>query len=93
MRLLLLLLFALPVVAQESLPTPTRHLRTHDGEYRGRLGGSRYHPDSIDNPYGRYGSEFSRDSIRNPYSRAGSRYSRDSPNNPYGRGLEVWDEE
>ncbi|WP_285295821.1 hypothetical protein [Aureimonas altamirensis] len=51
--------------------------------------GSRYDPDSINNPYGQYGSRYSPDSVNNPYSERGSRYSADSPNNPYGQGMMV----
>lgn len=45
-----------------------------DGSYHGRFNGNRYDPDSISNPYGRYGSRYSADSLNNPYG-AGSRYS------------------
>ena len=51
----------------------------------GRLSANRYDPDSISNPYGRYGSRYSPDSINNPHG-AGSRFRADSPNNPYGEG-------
>lgn len=54
-----------------------------DGQYLGRLNSNRYDPDSVSNPYGRYGSRYSPDSINNRYGRYGSRYSNDSANNPY----------
>jgi hypothetical protein len=38
-----------------------------DGNYRGNLNGNRYDPNSVSNPYGRYGSEYSSESINNPY--------------------------
>jgi hypothetical protein len=38
------------------------------GNYRGNLNGNRYDPNSISNPYGRYGSEYSSESINNPYA-------------------------
>ena len=45
-----------------------------DGKYLGELSSNRFAPDSVSNPYGRYGSKYSPDSINNPYG-AGSRYS------------------
>lgn len=53
------------------------------GKYLGELSTNQYSPDSVSNPYGRYGNRYSPDSINNPYGRYGSRYSNDSPNNPY----------
>ena len=58
------------------------------GTFRGNLNSNKYDPDSVANPYGRYGSQYSPDSINNPYG-AGSRYNQDSPNNPYGNGLTI----
>lgn len=58
------------------------------GNFRGNLNSNKYDPDSVANPYGRYGSRYSNDSINNPYG-AGSRYNQDSPNNPYGNGLTI----
>jgi hypothetical protein len=58
------------------------------GNFRGNLNSNKYDPDSVANPYGRYGSKYSNDSINNPYG-AGSRYNQDSPNNPYGNGLTI----
>jgi hypothetical protein len=46
------------------------------------LSASRYHPDSLSNPYGA-GSPYKADGLMNPYSRYGSRYSSDSWRNPY----------
>lgn len=56
---------------------------SRDGRYLGKLSANPYDPDSIANPYGRYGSRYSPDSVNNPYSRYGSRYSNESPRNPY----------
>lgn len=53
------------------------------GKYLGNLSSNQYDPNSVSNPYGRYGSEYSQDSVNNPYGRYGSQYSNDSPNNPY----------
>lgn len=35
--------------------------------YLGELSADRYAPNSVSNPYGRYGSRYSPDSINNPY--------------------------
>jgi hypothetical protein len=51
--------------------------------YLGRLNANRYDPESVANPYGRYGSRYSSASINNPYSAYGSRYSNQSARNPY----------
>ena len=66
-------------------------LYNNDGEFRGNLNGNRYDPDSVSNPYGRYGSEYSSDSINNSYG-AGSKYKSDSPNNEYGSGWAIIDD-
>lgn len=44
------------------------------GTYLGELSSNRYAPNSVSNPYGRYGSRYSPDSINNPYGPYG-RYS------------------
>jgi len=58
-------------------------LRGEDGTYLGRVNKNRYDPDSISNPYGRYGSKYSPDSVNNPYGKYGSPYSPYSATNPY----------
>jgi hypothetical protein len=58
------------------------------GNYRGKLSANEFDPESISNPYGRYGSPYSPDSINNPYG-AGSEFRYDSPNNPYGPGWKI----
>lgn len=55
------------------------------GKYLGELSDNPYAPDSISNPYGRFGNPYSADSVNNPYGRFGSPYSNDSINNPYAR--------
>jgi hypothetical protein len=60
------------------------------GNFRGNLNSNPYDPDSVANPYGRYGSEYSSDSINNSYG-AGNPYNQDSPYNPYGQGLSIYD--
>ena len=57
-----------------------------DGKYLGNLNSNQYDPNSVSNPYGRYGSQYSPDSINNPYGQYGSPYSPNSPNNPYATG-------
>ena len=66
-------------------PQPPQGLiiQSEDGQYLGRLNDNPYDPESVSNPYGRYGSKYSPDSINNPYGRYGSEYSNKSPNNPY----------
>ena len=58
------------------------------GEFRGVLNGNRFDPNSVANPYGRYGSPYSADSINNAFG-AGSPFGADSPNNPFGTGLRI----
>lgn len=54
-----------------------------DGQYLGRLNANKYDPQSVSNPYGKYGSPYSSTSINNPYSKYGSPYSSSSATNPY----------
>lgn len=53
------------------------------GKYLGNVNANQYDPNSVSNPYGRYGSRYSPDSINNPYGQYGSPYSPNSVNNPY----------
>jgi hypothetical protein len=57
-----------------------------DGTYLGNLNSNRFDPNSVANPFGRYGSPFSPDSVTNPFGRYGSPFSPDSPNNPFAVG-------
>jgi hypothetical protein len=50
------------------------------------LNANPYDPNSVSNPYGKYGSPYSPYSIHNPYGEYGSPYSPDSANNPYTTG-------
>lgn len=54
-----------------------------DGKYLGKLNSNKYDPDSVSNPYGRYGNPYSPDSINNPYGKYGNPYSPYSATNPY----------
>jgi len=65
------------------------HLYDSQGNYHGNLNSNQFDPNSVANPYGRYGSRFSPDSINNPFG-AGSRFSPDSPDNPFGQGMRVY---
>jgi hypothetical protein len=82
MKFVILVLLTIFIVSSAQAEPP--HLRDQQaGKYLGNLSANPYDPDSVNNPYGRYGSPYSADSINNPYGRYGSRYSNDSPNNPY----------
>ena len=54
-----------------------------DGTYLCQLNANQYDPQSVANPYGKYGSQYSPTSVNNPLSPYGSRYSVQSPTNPY----------
>jgi hypothetical protein len=53
------------------------------GKYLGNYSANQYDPNSISNPYGKYGSRYSPDSVNNPYGKYGSQYSPNSAHNPY----------
>ena len=46
-----------------------------NGEYRGRLNANQFDPESVSNPYGRYGSKFSAESINNEFASFGQTFS------------------
>lgn len=46
-------------------------LYSYGGRYLGELSENKYRPDSVSNPYGRYGSKHSPDSINNPHTMHG----------------------
>lgn len=69
--------------ARNPYATDAPKIIAQDGTYLGKLSDNPYDPDSVSNPYGRYGSPYSPTSINNPYSTYGSPYSSQSPNNPY----------
>jgi hypothetical protein len=55
-----------------------------NGLYLGNLSANPNDPNSVANPYGRFGSRFSPDSINNPYGQWGSPYSPNSAvTNPF----------
>jgi hypothetical protein len=66
----------------------TPKIYDENGNYRRRLSSNLYDPDSVSNPYGRYGNPYSVESVNNPYD-AGNPYSNSSPTKPYGRGMSV----
>ena len=72
-----------PTSARNPYATDAPKIVAQDGTYLGELSDNPYDPDSVANPYGRYGSPYSSTSINNPYSTYGSRFSPQSPNNPY----------
>ena len=55
-----------------------------DGTYRGNLNNNRFDPNSINNPFGKYGSQFSPDSVNNRFGTYGNPYSQQY-SNPYGK--------
>lgn len=63
--------------------TETPRVYGSDGTYLGKLSTNPYDPESIANPYGRYGNSYSPDSINNPYGRYGGTFSPYSAFNPY----------
>jgi len=76
-----LLVLALGISTTAFAESP--YLMGGDGKYLGNLNSNQYDPNSVSNPYGRYGSKYSPDSINNQYGKYGSKYSDDSANNPY----------
>jgi hypothetical protein len=54
-----------------------------NGQFLGTMNANPYDPNSVANPYGRFGSRFSPDSINNPYGQWGSPYSPNSVTNPF----------
>jgi len=59
------------------------YLVSPDGKFLGNLNSNRYDPNSVSNPYGRYGNKYSPDSINNSYGVYGSPYSNKSINNRF----------
>lgn len=62
--------------------TDAPRIYASDGTYLGKLSSNRYDPESISNPYGRYGNPYG-NTLMNPYSTYGSPYSSQSWRNPY----------
>jgi hypothetical protein len=59
------------------------YIMSPNGQYLGNLNSNRFDPNSVSNPFGRYGSRFSTDSVNNPFGPYGSPFSPYSINNPY----------
>jgi hypothetical protein len=76
-------LITLALAAGMALSAQSPIVVSRDGKYLGNLSSNPYDPNSIANPYGRYGSPYQADSVNNPYGRYGSPYSNQSANNPY----------
>ena len=80
-------LFLIAVLSAVAFPAAAESpkLYSADGTYLGNVNSNQYDPNSISNPYGRYGSPYSPNSINNPYGQYGSPYSPNSVHNPYTR--------
>ena len=52
-------------------------------EYLGNYNAGRFDPNSVDNPYGKYGNPHAANSINNKYGVYGSSYSNKSVHNPH----------
>lgn len=78
------LIFLLVTGAQAQTGSPI--IVSPDGKYLGNLNSNPYDPNSVNNPYGRYGNPYSSDSINNPYGQYGNPYSPNSVTNPYATG-------
>jgi hypothetical protein len=72
----------MPIVQPISTPTPAT-LRAADGTYLGELSNNPFDPNSVSNPFGKYGSPYSPDSVNNPYGKYGSKFSEQSATNPF----------
>jgi hypothetical protein len=72
-----------PNGAQNPYTTSGGKIYGSDGTYLGKLNANPYDPESVANPYGKYGSPYSPTSIKSPYSPYGSPYSPKSATNPY----------
>ena len=72
-----------PKGANNAYTTDGGRIYGADGTYLGKLNANQYDPESVANPYGKYGSKYSPTSINNPYSQYGSPYSAKSARNPY----------
>jgi hypothetical protein len=77
-----ILAIALVLISSQAF-AESPYLVSPDGKFLGNLNSNRYDPNSVSNPYGRYGSKYSPDSINNSYGVYGSPYSNKSPNNRF----------
>lgn len=71
------IVMAAPVRAELIIVNPVT------GQYLGNLNANQFDPNSVANPYGRYGSQYSMDSINNQFSQYGSQYSPNSATNQF----------
>ena len=76
-------LITLALAAGITLSAQSPIVVSRDGKYLGNLSENRFDPNSVSNPFGKYGSPFSPDSIRNPFGKYGSPFSNQSAANPY----------
>jgi hypothetical protein len=74
-------LFGLAPWASAQIGSP--ELFAADGEYLGNVNANQFDPNSIANPFGRYGSPYAADSVNNPFGRYGSQFSSTGAANPY----------
>ncbi|HEX8874504.1 MAG TPA: hypothetical protein VF780_07715 [Nitrosospira sp.] len=82
MKLIIFTLFTF-LISVSAQAQPPHLVDRQTGKYLGNLSANQYDPNSVNNPYGRYGSKYSADSINNSNGQYGSHYSNDSPHNPY----------
>jgi len=76
LTLLLALALATPAAALDfRTGRDSPHLVGPDGRYLGNLNSNPYDPNSVANPFGRYGSEYSPDSVNNPYGQYGNPFA------------------
>ncbi len=74
-------IFILIVSLVIAIPAYAEHVYWHQTN---QTNSNQYDPDSLNNPFGRYGSRFSPESPNNSFG-AGNRFNPDSLSNPYGR--------
>lgn len=88
MRILLvaMVMFLFVTIAQAGPPIL---VDPQTGKYLGNLSSNQFDPNSVNNPFGRYGSEFSPDSINNQFGEYGSQFSPNSINNQFATGAPV----
>ena len=84
MKRLLILALAVSAAALAAFAqAPQLYANDGTGKYLGNLSANQFDPNSVSNPFGRYGSQFSADSINNPFGVYGSQFSPYSPTNPF----------
>jgi hypothetical protein len=67
MRILFAILLLTSTAQAQWGDSPTAY--DSEGNFIGNLNNDQYDPDSVSNPYGKYGSEHSAESINNPYGK------------------------